>query len=218
MKAPVKGSTIKQSGLAILFSCFLAGCVTPYPMGLTADQWNSLPTEKQAELQSQQYAIDAQARQQREARQMEQQRLAQAQAVAAAESARQAYVNARYGDVVNVVVQGGSLQYSGKRYPYEPVSFDLVKGETKSVAFRGRGMQTVATHYDVRLSEDGNTIYFDDASRQRAVLVNHDWEHGEAYQPAGTMNDVSVGLSGMTMTVKLKGLPGAPQKVIIENR
>ena len=47
---------------------------------------------------------------------------------------------------------------TGKRYPYEPVSFDLVKGETKTVDFRGRGVQTIATSYDVRLSDDGNTI------------------------------------------------------------
>ena len=64
----------------------------------------------------------------------------------------------------------------------------------------------------------GERFFFDDESRQRAVFVNHDWEHGERYQPAGTMNDVSVALSGMTFFVKLKGLPGAPPKMIIENR
>jgi hypothetical protein len=131
---------------------------------------------------------------------------------------RQAYATAHYGDIVTVSVQGGTLSYAGKRYPYEPVGFDLIKGESKRVSFRGRGMQTIATDYLARLSEDGNTLYFDDESRQRAVLVNHDWEHGEHYQPSGTMNDVNVGISGMTFFVKLKTLPGAPSKLIIENR
>lgn len=203
--------------IVVLCVC-LAGCGTRHPMGLTTEQWNALPQEKQAELQTQQYAIDAAQRQQQEARRLEQERFAHEQAMAKAEQTRQAYARAQYGDVVNVVVQGGSIAWGGKQYPYEPVSFDLVKGETKSVHFRGRGVQTIATSYDVRLSDDGNTLFFDDSSRQRAVLVNHDWEHGESYRPAGTMNDVSVALSGMTFFVKLKGLPGAPAKVIIENR
>ena len=207
-----------RMGMLIVATGLVVGCAMPHPMGLTNDQWNALPPEKQAELQAQQYAIDAEQRQQREAQRLEQQRFAHEQAMVKAEQIRQAYANARYGDVVNVVVQGGSISWNGRRYPYEPVSFDLVKGETKTVGFRGRGVQTIATRYDIRLSDDGNTIFFDDSSRQRVVMVNHDWEHGESYKPAGTMNDVNVALTGMTFYVKLKGLPGAPTKMIIENR
>lgn len=209
---------MKTPMLVVVTCACLAGCAMRHPMGLSTEQWNALPPEKQAELQTKQYAIDAERQQQQEAQRLEQQRYLHEQALAKAEATRQAYARAQYGDVVNVVVQGGSLQYNRRLYPYEPVSFDLIKGETKSVPFLGRGMQTVATHYDVRLSDDGNTLYFDDSSQQRAVFVNHDWEHGETYRPAATMNDVSVGLSGMTFYVKLKGLPGAPTKMIIENR
>ena len=205
-----------RMGIWILAACFVSGCAMPHPMGLTAEQWNALPPERQAELQAQQYAIDAEQRQQREARRMEQERIAHEQAMARAEQIRQAYANARYGDVVNVVVQGGFIEWNRKRYPYEPVSFDLVKGEKKSVNFRGRGAQTIATSYDVRLSDDGNTIYFDEDSRHRVVMVNTDWERGQSYRPAGTVNDVNVALSGMSFFVKFKNLPGAPTKVIIE--
>ena len=55
--------------IAALCLC-LSGCVMP-PMGLTTEQWNALPPEKQADLRAQQYAIDAEARQQREAQQLE---------------------------------------------------------------------------------------------------------------------------------------------------
>lgn len=195
----------------------LCGCVR-YPMGLSREQWEALPPSQQAEYQAKQYQIDAdnrtraeEARRQAAAQQAEQARLE-------TERLKQAYANARYGDIVTVTVQGGFLSYAGKRYPYEPVGFDLIKGETKTVSFRGRGMQTVATHYVVRLSDDGNTIFFDDESKQRAVFVNHDWEHGETYQPAGTVNDVSVGLSGMTFLVRYKNVAGRPSRVIIENR
>ena len=194
----------------------LTACVARYPMGFSREQWDALPPSQQAEYQAKQYQIDAdnRARAEEARRQAEAQRAEQARAEA--ERLRQSYADAQYGDIVTVTVQGGFLSYAGKRYPYEPVGFDLIKGETKRVSFRGRGMQTIVTDYEVRLSEDGNTVFFDDESRQRAVFVNHDWEHGEYYQPAGTMNDVSVGLSGMTFFVKLKTLPGAPSKVIIE--
>jgi len=188
------------------------------PFGLSREQWDALPPGQQAEYQAKQFQIDADNRARtEEARRQEAAQKAEL-ARMEAERLRQAYANAQYGDIVTVAVQGGSLSYAGKRYPYEPVSFDLIKGETKKVAFRGRGMQTIATEYAVRLSEDGNTLYFDDESRQRAVLVNHDWEHGETYRPAGTVNDVSVGISGMVFLVKLKSLQGEPQRVIIENR
>jgi hypothetical protein len=204
--------------IALIGVLSLSACAVRYPMGLSREQWDSLPPSQQAEYQAKQYQIDAEnqaraeeARRQAAAQKAERERLE-------LERLRQAYANARYGDIVTVTVQGGTMSYAGKRYPYEPVSFDLIKGETKTVPFRGRGMQTIATQYAVRLSDDGNTVYFDDESRQRAVFVNHDWEHGETYRPAGTVNDVNVGLSGMSFFLKLKPLQGAPQKVIIENR
>lgn len=201
----------------LLLSVLILGCVS-YPLGLSREQWDALTPAQQAEYQAKQYQIDAERR----ARAEEARRQAAAQEAervrVEAERLRQAYANAQYRDIVTVSVQGGFLSYSGKNYPYEPVAFDLIKGETKNVFFRGRGMQTVATEYAVRLSDDGNTVFFDDESRNRAVLVNSDWDRGETYRPSGTVNDVSVGLSGMTFFIKFKPISGSPQRVIIENR
>lgn len=206
---------IRLSALVLL--ALIAGCVS-YPLGLSQQQWEALTPAQQAEYQAKQYQIDVdsraraeEARRQAAAQQAEQERLE-------ADRLRQAYANAQYRDMVTVSVQGGFLSYAGKNYPYEPVAFDLIKGETKKIFFQGRGMQTVATEYVVRLSEDGNTFFFDDKSQTRAVLVNRDWELGETYRPSGTVNDVSVGLSGMTFFIKYKAISGSPQRVIIENR
>lgn len=209
---------MKSVAVVLLTSILMAGCVTRHPMGLNQAQWEALSPDRQAELQARQYAIDAEKRQQAENRRAEQARMAAEEARAEQERLRQIYANAAYGDIVTVTVQGGYLVYSGKLYPYEPVSFDLAKGETKRVIFRGRGQQTVATDYKVRLSEDGNTIYFDDSARQRIVLVNQDWEHGQTYRPDGTRNDVSVAIAGMVFTVRFKNLSGAPNRVIIEHQ
>jgi outer membrane murein-binding lipoprotein Lpp len=213
-------STARTWGIpssAVLLSALILGCAT-YPLGLSREQWDALSPEQQAEYQAKQYQIDAERRARaEEARQQAAEREAERVRLEA-ERLRQAYANAQYRDIVTVSVQGGFLSYAGKNYPYEPAAFDLIKGETKKVFFRGRGMQTVATEYAVRLSDDGNTVFFDDESRSRAVLVNRDWERGETYRPSGTVNDVSVGLSGMTFFIKYKAISGSPQRVIIENR
>lgn len=193
-----------------------SGCVSRYPMGLTQQQWEALPPAQQAEFKAKQYAIDEERLQAEETRLVEQARFAADAARAEQERLRQVYASARYGDIVHVTVQGGFIAYAGKRYPYEPVSFDLAKGEKKQVAFYGRGLQTIATRYDARLSEDGNTIYFDDSSRQRIVLTNRNWDRGQTYRPDGSQNDSGVAIAGMTFFVQLKYLPGAPQKIIIE--
>ena len=199
------------------FLLFCCGCVN-YPMGLNQQQWNSLTPAQQADLQAKQYQVDEGRRQQAEAIRLQREQQAIDAARLEKERVDALYANARYGDIVTVTVQGGYLSYAGKRYPYEPAAFDLIKGETKKVPFRGRGVQTVATEYVVRLSEDGNTIYFDDHSKKRAVFVNHDWEHGETYQPNETVNDVTVGLASMTFLVRYKNIAGGPTKVIIEHR
>lgn len=196
----------------------LAGCVARYPMGLNQQQWDSLPPAQQAEFQAKQFELDAERQRADEARRQEQARLAAEATRAEQERLRLVYANAHYGDIVRVTVQGGFIIYAGKRYPYEPIAFDLAKGETKQIDFRGRGLQTIATRYNARLTDDGNMIYFDDSHRQRIVLVNQDWENGQRYQPDGTQNDVGVALAGMTFFVKFKDLPGAPRRIILERR
>lgn len=201
-----------------LLASGIAGCVMQYPMGLTRQQWDGLSPAQQADFQAKQYAINEQRRQQEEAQQREQLRLEAEQARIQHELIQQRYSAARYGDIVHVVITGGHLRYAGKQYPYEPVSFDLVKGEIKRVKFYGRGMNTIATEYTVRLAEDGNTIYFDDSFRKRVVLVNENWDSGQSYRPNGTENDVGVGLADMTFHVRLKEISGAPQRIIIDHR
>lgn len=39
-------------------------------------------------------------------------------------------------DVVDVTIEGGAIEFHGKYYGYEPVSFRLVRGETKEIVIR----------------------------------------------------------------------------------
>ena len=174
---------------------------------------------QQAEYQAKQYAIDEERAKQAQAERLEAARMREAQAQAERDRIARIYANAQYGDIIRVNVQGGRLEYAGKSYPYEPVSFEIARGEVKEVAFRGIGLRTIATRYKASLSDDGNTLVFDDSFRDRFVLINSDWQRGQKYFPhQRTRNDVSVSLSGMTFFVKYRDLPGGPQRVIIEHR
>lgn len=204
----------------------LAGCVQ-YPLGMSKEQWEALPLDKKAEYQAQQAQLD-EARASREAAAaLERQRIAaeaarrEEQRLRAEEHRlRAAYANARWGDMITVTVTGGMVAFNGKRYPYEPVAFDLIRGETKFVAFnRQGGRGASSTLIEMRLSQDGNTFTFDAPASKRVTLLNDGWERGRTYAlPELGARDGHSEAIGVTLHVHLKELPGAPQRVIIERR
>ena len=159
-----------------------AGCAS-YPMGLEKNQWEALPPAQQAEYRIRQSEIDAQnyrvAESARLQREQEERDLAERER----ERVVALYHRARYGDVITVSIQDGMVAFNGRRFPYEPVSFDLVRGETKSVEFSRRGQAYSTTLIEMRLSEDGNTFFFDAPARKRFVAVNESWERGREYSP-----------------------------------
>jgi hypothetical protein len=202
----------------VLAGALLAGC-TSYPMGLKKEQWEALTPEQQADYRARQYAINEERRREVEERRREQERAAAEQERMERERLQAAYAQARYGDIVNVIIRGGTVSFAGKSRAYEPLSFDLIRGETRRVEFVRSEHSQVKTSIPVRLSEDGNAFYFDDQSPRRIVLVNDGWEKGRDYQPpdlAGGRGSSEA--SGITIRIQLKPLTGAPQRVIIEQR
>lgn len=203
----------------------LPACALHYPMGLSKEQWNALPPSQQAEYQAKQYAIDAERQQQREARRLEQERLAQEQAIAKAAATQQAYARAQYGDIVTVNISAARMYYGNTRWPCQPVSFDLVKGERKQVQFTGFDPETPARRlvqsYWVSLSDDGHTFTFnDDRFGEKVVVIDDGWRNGRTYQNLGTpsgkrVQDLDIG--NMTVTIRYRDTNDG-QRVIIEHR
>ena len=209
----------------IVASCLcLAGCVMP-PMGLTTDQWNALPPEKQADLRAQQYAIDAEARQQREAQQLERERLAAEAAAREQERVAAAYDQAQYGDIITANITGARMSYGKTIWPCQPVSFDLVKGERKEVKFTGfdpaARYRRLVQSYWVSLSDDGHTFTFNDSNfGEKLVVIDDGWRSGRTYQHLGTprgsrVDDLDIG--GMTLTIRYRDVNDG-QRMIIEHR
>ena len=195
-----------------LIAVVLVGCQS-YPMGLSEAQWNVLSPEQQADYTRQQTQINEQRRREREA--AEQARQAEEAARAREERARIqiAYARARYGDVVTVTIEGGYVAINGKHQPYEPVRFELVRGERKEVEFIQQGRSSSRQRIDVRLTEDGHTFYFDESARDRIALISTGWEQGKTHAALNVQDKRSRSEArNLSITIKLKELPSMPRR------
>ncbi|MCB1070053.1 MAG: hypothetical protein KDL31_06830 [Kiritimatiellae bacterium] len=202
----------------VLCLILTAGCATRYPMGLSREQWEALSPADQAEYQARQHELDEAARLEAAAQRRERERLAAEAERAERERLARLYAEARYGDIIQVTVQGGILEINGDRYPYHPFSFELARGEVKEVDVSTRGERNYRVSFDVRLSEDGLTFTFDDSGRDQVVLVNDGWERGKRYTVQSPTRKSGWQLSGATFSIRLRDLPGGPERVVIERR
>lgn len=213
------------TGSIVWLCCFAAGCVMQHPMGLSTEQWNALTPEKQAELQTQQYVINAERQRQREAQRQEQARLAAEAAAREQDRVVAAYNQARYGDIITVNISGARMYYGNTVWPCQPVSYDLVKSERKQVQFTGVDPQSPARRlvqsYWVSLSDDGHTFTFNDSNfGGKLVLIDEGWRNGRTYQNLATptgrrVDDLDIG--NMTITIRYRDVNDG-QRTIIEHR
>ncbi|MFM8471299.1 MAG: hypothetical protein ACKODH_15285 [Limisphaerales bacterium] len=110
--------------------------------------------------------------------------------------------------IVTVTIHGVLVAIDGKHRPYEPVRFDLVRGERKEVEFVQQGRSSARQKVDVRLSEDGNTFYFDESARDRITLLSTGWELGKTRGPLDIRDGNSRSVaSAITVQLKFKELP-----------
>ncbi len=149
----------------------LAGCISFHPLGMSNAEWDALSPEQKIEAREKQAQITARKKQ------------AAAQQAAAAQSATASrYENARYGDIITVSITGGTMEIYGKRHEYEPIAFDLIRGEAKEIEIVRKGKSHAKNTAMVRLSEDGRTFYFDDKQSSKLVLVDQGWDRGKTYR------------------------------------
>lgn len=194
----------------------LVGCQS-YPMGLSKAEWESLPLEQQVEYRRQQSLIDEERRREQaiinEQHRREEAALAERQRLEAAERARQEemrlaalYAHARYGDIVTVTIEGGLVNFS-KHRAYEPMRFEILRGQKKEVEFVELGSPSTKISVPVRLSEDGQTFYFDEGARDRIVLINAEnaWQVGKRYETMAIQDRASRSLaSGINIHLQYK--------------
>lgn len=196
--------------LAVL-AFFPLGC-SSLPLGLTKPEWEALTSSQQAEYRLKQAEIDERDRARDGALRLAREQTEREAATREADRVMALRANARWGDVITVSVAGGMVAFNGKRYPYEPVAFDIVKGETKGVLFSRQGQPTTTTEVVMFFSEDGNTFHFDAPAPKRFVaLRDSTWSGGARYPiPEIGSHDGRSEAIGVTITIRFKDLPRRP--------
>ena len=176
-------------------------------MGLTKTEWRALTPEQQAQYRAQQYAIDEKRRRDWEAERTRQDQIAAENERLERERLMAAYRDARYGDIVCVVVQGGAIRFGGQLRQFEPIALDLVKGERREFEFVCQERQYIKARGTTALSPDGNTLVLE-FEGERLVLVNDGWERGRSYKPrpSTTYHNDPV-TENVSVGVRLKPLP-----------
>ena len=193
------------TALALIIGC------KAFPMGLSQAQWDALTPEQQAEYQRQQTELNVQLQREQAAIALQQQQVREQQERETRARTRAAYARARYGDVITVTIQGGRVAINGRHQPYEPLKFDIVRGETKQVEFAQIGHPSSKAIVTVRLSEDGNTFFFDERARDRVKILNEGWEKGpgRTYGPIEIRDTASQSMAhDVQITLRVKPLGG----------
>lgn len=201
----------QQRCLLFLFLLFFlfGGCATRYPLGLKEEQWQASSPQQQAEYTTKQYQIDEERRirQEEYERQKERERILQL------------YRNARYGDIIQVNISGGSIAFNGQRKSYEPLSFDLVRGERKRIPIYHHNRQ-ITYQTDIWVAYDNNAFYFDveddpkyeHSTDKIVILDNGRWDEGKTYHPKTLDKSTYSQAQGIKVFIRYKPLPGRQRK------
>lgn len=177
----------------MLLAAALAAC-TPMIHGVPEDRWARMSeSERNA-------AREAYAERQR---QWELQRAEQARrdAAAAEMQRREAHEQALrdreqieaihrgesgvYGDLIQVSVSGGSMDFYGKRMPYEPVTFRLANREQRLISIRSIGDRGYRK-LEVPVSFVDGTLTFDVGRQPIRLLQSPGWRRGELHAGLAT--------------------------------
>lgn len=138
------------------------------------------------------------------------------EAAAQAASAER-YKTAKYGDIITVTVKGGTMDINGNRRDYEPLAFDLVRGESKTVTIYRQGKHSFKDTAVMKLSEDGRTFIFDAKQRHNLRLIDEGWERGKTYKIPKLKNR-NTNPRDIEITIRYRPIEGTRDRVIIIER
>ena len=114
-----------RAPLLLVLTLLLAGCLVRHPLGIPDEEWKRLPPEQQMAARERQAELDRQAAERR-ARAEEQRR----------RELEERRANARYGDIVQCVVEEGVAKIGSSLREMEPIAFSLLRGEGETLAIR----------------------------------------------------------------------------------
>lgn len=200
--------------LLIFLILYFVGCAT-YPLGMSREKWEALSPVEQAVALEEQERIDQQRRKEREAaraREAERRAEVEARRLAAVEAT---YADPRYGDLIDVKIEGGEIAFFGKRRTYEPMAFIIAAWELKPIQFLEakdrRPSQPIWVFYD------GSTFYFDVGTRfdiatrysptkRITIPGGAEWDKGQTYKPENLDDKTASEAKNITITIRHRPL------------
>ena len=147
--------------LIVLFVLTLTACASPYPMGMSEEQWQKLsPNERQSLLLKQQ-EYDEQQRLQRQQAQAKQRELELALQMQEEQRLAQLYANPIEGNVVMINLLSGEYRYKKRVFQIQPISLLLARGETKEIrlALRDAKGKRSSERAFVKYNREGTGLY-----------------------------------------------------------
>lgn len=220
MKTATSGRRIRRCsagfrwfGLALGAAVWAGGgCAARHPVDLDQAQRQALAPEQQAEHRARQQTRDEQKRAAAKAERQARAKERQAQLAAEKERIEKLHTEGQYGDVVQVTIQGGTLDGLRGRQPIQAAAFEIARGESKRVRIAAAGSPRQTVDYLVRLSADGQTLTFAADQPDAFAMENSDWANGQSYATPRKPREGRNALMGAAFYVKLKELPGAPER------
>ena len=202
----------KMTNLMIgLFLIVLYAC-TPMIYGVPQETWNGMSEEQRTSTiqiyQERQLArqIAAEERARQHAIYLEEQQLKeQAEAEAMRYRVEAIYRGeGNYGDLLRVRIENGTANFRGQIRQYDPVAFQLAKGEIKDITIATTKNRRVVLH----AYYDGATLYLDGnkntkKSHMSKLIYDKRWSNGLTYSDVYTNNKAK--LKGADVTVEVVG-------------
>ncbi len=183
--------------LLTLLALTLTACASsPYPLGMTQEQWQKLSAgERKAMLLKQQQYYEQQrlARIKTEGKQRE---LELALQLKEEERINKLYESPARGNVIMVNLLGGQYQYKKKVYQLQPSTLLLARGEIKQISLNmrdGKGNHSTERAY-LKYNQEGTGLYLylnSPSSYSRdyiAVLRDGRWDCGSKTSHSYTFN------------------------------
>ena len=192
--------------LIVLYAC------TPMIYGVPQDTWNGMSEEQRTVTiqiyQERQLArqIAAEERARQHAVYLEEQRLMEEAEAEAMRYRVEAIYRGKgnYGDLLRVRIENGTANFRGQIRQYNPVAFQLAKGEIKDVTITTTKNRRVVLH----TYYDGATLFLDGNkntknAKMSALIYDKRWSNGLTYSDVYTNNKAK--LKGADVTVEIVG-------------
>lgn len=145
----------------LFFILTLTACASPYPLGMSEEQWQKLTTDERQTLLVKQQAYDEQQRLERIKTQAKQRELALALELQEEQRLANLHANPSSGDVVMVNLLSGEYRYKNKTFQIQPTTFLIARGETQEtrLALRDSKGKSSSERVFLKYNREGTGLY-----------------------------------------------------------